>query len=93
MRLDIRLPIGMLFTLVGVMLAGYGLMSDPAIYQRSLGHNVNLGWGLTLLAFGGLMLTLGRRGTSGVRPAASTPEGRAIEQLEHRRGVESDPPR
>lgn len=93
MHLDIRFPIGMLFSLVGAMLAGYGLMSDPAIYQRSLGYNVNLGWGLALLAFGGLMLVLGRRGTSSVRPAASTPEGRATEQLEHRSGVESDPPR
>jgi hypothetical protein len=92
MHLDIRLPIGMLFTLLGLLLAGYGVMSDSAIYQRSLGWNVNLVWGLVLLAFGAFMLVLGRRGTSGVRPAESTPEGRAIEQLEHLRGVESERP-
>lgn len=93
MNLDIRLPIGILFSLIGLLLAGYGLTSDEAMYQRSLGWNVNLGWGLVLLAFGALMLVLGRRGTSGVRPAESTPEGRAMEQLEHRTGVESDRPR
>lgn len=63
MRLDIRLPIGILFTLVGLLVAGYGMLSDPAIYQRSLGYNVNLVWGLVLLGFGVLMLVLGRRGT------------------------------
>lgn len=92
MHLDIRLPIGMLFGLIGLLLAGYGVMSTPAIYQRSLGYNVNLAWGLVLLAFGSFMLVLARRGTSGVQPAASTPEGRATEQLEHRSGLESDEP-
>lgn len=74
MNLDIRLPIGMLFTVLGLLLAAYGAMSDPAAYQRSLGYNVNLIWGLVLLAFGGFMLVLGRRGTRGVRPAKTTPE-------------------
>ena len=69
MNLDIRLPIGMLFTLLGVLLAGYGALSDPSVYQRSLGYNVNLIWGLVLLAFGAFMLVRGRRGTSGVPPA------------------------
>jgi hypothetical protein len=82
MRLDIRLPIGMLFTLVGLVLAGYGMTSDPAIYERSLGYNVNLVWGLTVLAFGAVMLLLGRRGASRVRPAESTREGRTIEPAE-----------
>lgn len=93
MSLDIRLPIGMLFALLGLLLAGYGATSDPAIYQRSLGHNVNLVWGLALLVFGGVMLALGRRGTSSVRPAETTPEGRAIERIEHQSGVERDAPR
>lgn len=58
MNLDLRLPIGLMFTIYGVMLAGYGLLSDKAIYARSLGINVNLGWGLVLLAFGLVMLGL-----------------------------------
>ena len=52
MNLDLRLPIGLMFTIDGVLLVGYGLVSDPAIYARSLGTNVNLGWGVVLLAFG-----------------------------------------
>ncbi len=69
MNLDIRLPIGMLFTLLGLLLAGYGAVSDPAIYQRSLGYNLNLIWGIVLLAFGVFMLVLGRRGRNSARPA------------------------
>jgi tellurite resistance protein TehA-like permease len=87
MYLDIRLPIGILFGLLGLLLAGYGVLSDPTIYQRSLGYNVNLVWGLVLLGFGLLMLVFGRRRTSGVRRAESTPEGRAIEASEHRSGL------
>jgi len=61
MRLDIRTPIGLLFAILGVLLLGYGLVADNAIYARSLGINVNLAWGLVLLAFGAVMLWLGRR--------------------------------
>ena len=57
MNLDLRLPIGLMFTLFGVMLTVFGLVSDSAIYARSLGVNVNLWWGLVLLAFGLVMLT------------------------------------
>lgn len=57
MGLDIRFPIGMMFTLVGLLMAGYGLMtgSNKEMYARSLGMNVNLWWGLGLLVFGALM--------------------------------------
>jgi hypothetical protein len=63
MGLDIRIPMGLMFTILGVLLTGYGLVSDKAIYQRSLDINVNLWWGLVMLIFGVLMLVLGRRGT------------------------------
>ena len=56
MTLDLRVPIGMMFGLAGAMLAVYGLFSDPAIYEASLGINVNLWWGLVLVLFGGVML-------------------------------------
>jgi len=69
MGLDIRTPIGLMFAILGVLLAGYGLLTaGSGIYERSLGLNVNLGWGLVLLAFGGVMLWLGR---SRNRPGAS----------------------
>ena len=58
MRLDIRFPIGGLFTVLGVLVAGYGIATrgDPALYERSLSVNINLAWGIVLLAFGLAML-------------------------------------
>ena len=88
MGLDIRLPIGLIFTTLGLVLAVFGIFGDPAIYARSLGYNVNLWWGLVLLVFGLVNLYYGRKGTSGVRPAATEPEGRATEEREHRTGLE-----
>jgi hypothetical protein len=61
MGLDIRFPIGFMFTLVGATLAIYGIVSDPSIYGRSLGININLWWGSALLVFGFVMLWLARR--------------------------------
>jgi hypothetical protein len=61
MNFDLRLPLGLLFSLFGAMLVVYGLLSDPAIYVRSLGFNVNLDWGFVLLAFGVSMLWLALR--------------------------------
>jgi hypothetical protein len=62
MSLDLRVPIGLLFGLLGALLAVYGLVSDPAIYEVSLGINVNLWWGLVLMLFGGFMLAAARLG-------------------------------
>lgn len=63
MGLDIRTPIGLMFTIFGVLLAGYGLLTRGSdMYQRSLGYNINLEWGAVLLAFGLVMLWLGRKG-------------------------------
>ena len=58
MGLDIRLPIGMMFSLLGALLAIYGLAtgSDSAMYSSSLNLNVNLWWGLVLFVFGAVML-------------------------------------
>jgi hypothetical protein len=74
MGLDIRLPIGGLFIVLGLLLALYGIFGEGSIYQRSLGINVNLGWGVVLLAFGLIMAALARWGKpreSGEEPAAS----------------------
>ena len=89
MKLDIRVPTGFLFSLLGLLLAGYGLLSDKSIYERSLGYNVNLVWGICLLIFGLISLYLGRSGTSSARLAEETPEGRATEARERITGKES----
>lgn len=86
MRLDIRVPLGMLFALLGAILTLSGLLSDPSVYERSLGYNVNLGWGLILVAFAGICLHLTRRARVAARPAGTDPEGRAIERSEHDTG-------
>jgi len=52
MGLDIRFPIGMMFTLIGLLLAATGLFSPDKI---SLGININLIWGAILFLFGALM--------------------------------------
>jgi hypothetical protein len=90
--LDIRVPIGGLFTVLGLMLTGYGLatVDEPARYVRSLSVNVNLWWGMVMLAFGvGLLLsaTFYRRRPT-VQPADLTPEGRRTEAREQERGLE-----
>ena len=61
MSFDVRLPIGLLFLALGLLLAGYGLHSDPAIYvEHSLGVNINLAWGCVMIVFGLVMLGLTR---------------------------------
>lgn len=70
MQLDLRLPMGWMFTIIGVLLTGWGIVSDDAIYARSLGVNVNLWWGLVLFAFGVAMLALARRSAATSRPPA-----------------------
>jgi multisubunit Na+/H+ antiporter MnhG subunit len=62
MGIDIRLPIGILFSLLGVILAAYGILGDPSQYRQSLDVNINLAWGTVLLVFGVVMWLLGRRG-------------------------------
>ena len=58
MGLDIKLPIGLMFAIIGLLLTIYGFVtaSDAEMYNRSLHVNINLWIGLTMLAFGGIML-------------------------------------
>ncbi len=58
MGLDIRLPIGMMFSLLGLLLASYGVAtgSEAQMYKSSLDININLCWGLVLFLFGAVML-------------------------------------
>jgi hypothetical protein len=65
MGLDIRWPIGLMFTLIGAMLLIFGLItgSNAEMYKHSLDININLYWGLLLLVFGGWMLAMAWRGS------------------------------
>jgi len=58
MDMDIRIPIGLLFVVLGLILAAFGAatLQDAELYARSLGRNVNLWTGLLMLVFGMVML-------------------------------------
>lgn len=79
MELDIRLPIGLMFGILGLLLAGYGLLGDKSVYERSLGININLIWGTLLMIFSGFLLFLGSRKACSqpkTRPRTDTPTRR-----------------
>ena len=61
MGLDVRLPVGAMFAIMGMLLAGYGLFGDQSIYARSLGINVNTIWGSVMVGFGAVLLILASR--------------------------------
>jgi hypothetical protein len=68
MGLDIRFPIGVIFTLYGLVLIGFGLFTNPAIFERSLNVNIDLWWGLAMLVFGLFMGGLALRASRQNRP-------------------------
>ena len=84
MNLDLRIPMGLMFTFTGVILSTWGIKTNgnTALYAKSLGINANLWWGLVLLAFGLTMFVLGRRGQR--RQAKESPS--PAEEGEIRRG-------
>jgi hypothetical protein len=56
MKLDLRLLVGLLFGLLGLLLLAYGAVVDPAVYRVSLGININAWAGGAMLIFGLVML-------------------------------------
>ena len=62
MNFDLRIPLGLMFTLFGLILAGVGLFGGAELYKKSLNINMNLWWGLVMLLFGLWMLALAFRG-------------------------------
>ena len=63
MGLDIRIPIGLMFAIIGLIITIFGIFtnSDTAMYAKSLSININLWMGILMLAFGGIMLFLARK--------------------------------
>jgi hypothetical protein len=68
MGLDIRLPIGIIFSVYGLILMAFGLATDPAIFERSLNVNIDLWWGAAMLVFGLFMGGLALRASRQNRP-------------------------
>jgi hypothetical protein len=58
MGIDIKFPIGLMFTILGGVLSIYGFVTrfDPEMYRKSLDININLWTGIAMLAFGLFML-------------------------------------
>jgi hypothetical protein len=58
--LDIKIPIGLMFSIFGAVLLVYGFFTrnDVELYKKSLSHNVNLWMGGLMLVFGVVMLLL-----------------------------------
>ncbi len=88
-RFDIRIPIGTLFTLLGVILAIYGVVTrtNVELYGRSEDIVINLWWGLVMILFGGAMLYFGLRAN---RRSMHSAAGNATEAREHRLGLERE---
>jgi protein-S-isoprenylcysteine O-methyltransferase Ste14 len=88
-RFDIRIPIGALFLLLGVILTIYGVatQSNVELYGRSENIVINLWWGIVMVVFGGAMLYFGLRAHG--RPAESA-AGVETEIREHRLGLEKE---
>jgi hypothetical protein len=63
MRLDIRWPIGLMFSVLGALLAVYGGITIHRPGATSGGIPINLSWGLVMLAFGLAMLAGAKGGT------------------------------
>lgn len=51
--LDLKLPIGWLLGAYGILLTVYGLLTKKEMYAISLGYNLNLVWGILMIAIGG----------------------------------------
>ena len=76
MNFDLRLPIGLMFSLFGAMLVIFGAVSNKEIYEaHSLGININLIWGAVLLVFGASMLFLAWRARGKAAPASDKKKG------------------
>ena len=58
---DLRIPLGWLFAVLGLLLIIAGLRATPATDARSLGININLIWGVVMIAFALACLWLARR--------------------------------
>jgi len=84
MNLDLRIPMGLMFTFTGAILTTWGVKTngDVDLYARCLGINANLWWGIVLLIFGLTMFILGERSQHKLEKEPPPP----LDETEPRRG-------
>ncbi len=69
MGLDIRWPIGIIFTIYGVIMIAFGAFADASIFaERSMGVNIDVWWGAAMLVFGLFMGALAFRASRQNQP-------------------------
>ena len=63
MGLDIRVPLGLVFLIIGGIMGIFGIFThaDTALYAKSLGMNINLDWGGIMFVFGAIKYFFGTR--------------------------------
>ncbi len=59
MGLDLRIPIGLMFTVLGLLFTGYGAVTLGQPDTSPTGLPIVLIWGVVMLLFGVLLLFLG----------------------------------
>lgn len=84
MGLDLRIPLGLMFLSIGLLLVGYGLLTwHSPMYLRSMGQNVNVIWGGMMSLFGLLMFLLARRARGSLAASATSSSAPAVSQRTH----------
>ncbi len=85
MNLDLRIPMGLMFSIVGVILTAFGAATnnDAALYAKSMGINANLWWGIVLLIFGQIMFHMGRRRQRRLASLPSQPGDNNVQRRGH----------
>jgi hypothetical protein len=63
MGLDIRIPLGLIFIIIGGIMGVFGLAThgNASLYEKSLGVDLNLTWGVIMFLFGAVMFFVGKR--------------------------------
>ena len=86
MGLDIRIPLGLIFLIVGGLMAGYGVLTrGSAMYAKSMDVNLNLIWGGLMVVFGAAMFFVGRRQRWQDDPGSPRPWERRARRRDTRR--------
>ena len=80
MQLDLRLPLGMMFGIFGLILVAVGVFGPVNQTDISMGINMNLKWGVVLIVFAAVMLFLALR----KKTPDATPSEPSDSHLQHR---------